>query len=196
MNDNVKVVRVNEPTTAPRTKDPRREHQERKDPKPAHRDRVVIDTRAWSRGVADPGLDLANPEVQLKCVQELRDVPDSSAAWIPVLRSHLQQKIAGYKYQDVLKTRWTPQGFVDLDDVLTLLCDCHLACFYCHAPTSVLYKEVRDPRQWTLERINNDLGHVRGNVQIACLTCNLRRRTLYHERYILTKQMVKVNKLA
>ena len=96
----------------------------------------------------------------------------------------------------MLKTRWTPQGFVDLDDVLTLLCDCHLACFYCHAPTSVLYKEVRDPRQWTLERINNDLGHVRGNVQIACLTCNLRRRTLYHERYILTKQMVKVNKLA
>jgi hypothetical protein len=26
-------------------------------------------------------------------------------------------------------------------------------------------------------------------VEIACLNCNLRRRTMYHERYVFTKQM-------
>ena len=55
---------------------------------------------------------------------------------------------------------------------------------------NVLYKNVREPLQWTLERIDNDYGHNHDNVTIACLECNLRRRTMYHERYVFTKQLV------
>ena len=58
----------------------------------------------------------------------------------------------------------------------------------------MIYEEVRDPKQWTLERIDNTRGHNSDNVEIACLTCNLRRRTMYHERYILTKQMCHITK--
>jgi len=54
---------------------------------------------------------------------------------------------------------------------------------------SVLYEIVREPMQWTLERINNDFGHNYGNVEIACLNCNLHRRTMYHERYLFTKEL-------
>jgi hypothetical protein len=48
---------------------------------------------------------------------------------------------------------------------------------------------VREPQQWTLERMDNDFGHNEGNVVIACLSCNLRRRTMHYERYLFTKQL-------
>jgi hypothetical protein len=49
--------------------------------------------------------------------------------------------------------------------------------------------------QWTLERIDNDLGHNKNNVEIACLNCNLRRRTMYHERYLFTKELNIIKKI-
>ena len=53
----------------------------------------------------------------------------------------------------------------------------------------VLYEESRDPKQWTLERIDNSEGHNENNIEVACLTCNVRRRTMYHEKYRFTKQL-------
>jgi hypothetical protein len=53
----------------------------------------------------------------------------------------------------------------------------------------ILYEHVREPKQWSLERIDNDYGHNKNNVEIACLSCNLRRKTMYHERFIFTKQL-------
>ena len=53
----------------------------------------------------------------------------------------------------------------------------------------LLYNESRDPLQWSIERIENEFGHNNDNVVIACLRCNLSRRTMYHERYRFTKQM-------
>ena len=35
-----------------------------------------------------------------------------------------------------------------------------------------------------------------GNIEISCLSCNLRRRTMHHERYILTKQIQTIKKMA
>jgi len=58
----------------------------------------------------------------------------------------------------------------------------------------ILYENVREPLQWTLERIDNDFGHNKNNVEIACLNCNLRRRTMYHERYLFTKELSIVKK--
>ena len=58
-----------------------------------------------------------------------------------------------------------------------------------------MYENVREPKQWTLERLNNNFGHNCDNVVIACLNCNLKRRCIDSERYIKTKEMSKVVKL-
>jgi hypothetical protein len=79
--------------------------------------------------------------------------------------------------------------FVNLDFVIKLLCEKELKCFYCREPVYLFYNFVRENKQWTLERIDNSAGHNRDNVEVACLLCNLRRRTMYHERYVFTKQM-------
>ena len=64
-----------------------------------------------------------------------------------------------------------------------------MICFYCKEPTNILYEYVREPKQWTIERLDNTYGHNCDNIVIACLSCNLRRRTTHFERYLSTKRI-------
>ncbi len=106
-----------------------------------------------------------------------------------LLLEHIRTKISGYKSQDTEKALLSVDRFVQLEDVLSLLCGSNLQCYYCREDVKLLYEYVRDPKQWSLERMNNSQGHNRDNVVIACLLCNLRRRTMQQERYVVTKQM-------
>ena len=108
---------------------------------------------------------------------------------IPFILQQITQKIHGYRSQDQDKKILNTEKFVDLPFVIYKLSQCELCCFYCREPTMLVYEYAREPRQWTLERIDNTFGHNKDNIEIACLTCNLRRRTMYHERYRFTKQM-------
>jgi hypothetical protein len=105
------------------------------------------------------------------------------------IRRQINYKINSYKGQDVKKGLFLETDFVYYDYVLNLLIEKQLKCFYCRENVLLLYNYVRENKQWTLERIDNKIGHNRGNVEIACLLCNLRRRTMYHERYVFTKQL-------
>jgi hypothetical protein len=58
----------------------------------------------------------------------------------------------------------------------------------------LFYENVREPKQWSLERIDNKEGHNYGNVEIACLSCNIGRRTMYQDRFIFTKQLSIIKK--
>ena len=105
------------------------------------------------------------------------------------IRRQINYKINSYKGQDVKKGLLLETDFVNYEYVLNLLIEKQLKCFYCLEDVLLLYNYVRENKQWTLERIDNKIGHNRGNVEIACLHCNLRRRTMYHERYVFTKQL-------
>lgn len=110
----------------------------------------------------------------------------------PIYKTMIQQiqtKLNGYKSQDVLKELYDSAKFITLKSTISLLMKSEMKCFYCKEPVQVLYQHVREPKQWTLERIDNKHGHNDGNVEIACLSCNLRRRTMYHERFVFTKQL-------
>ena len=91
--------------------------------------------------------------------------------------------------QDIQKKKYDDDKFVDFQFVISLLVDKKLSCFYCKESVYLFYNYVRENKQWTLERIYNERGHNTDNVEIACLNCNLRRRTMYHERYLFTKQL-------
>ena len=104
--------------------------------------------------------------------------------------SQIKQKIRGYKRQDDVKNKWSAEEFVDLSFVLQLLVQSNLQCFYCKENVFLLYENVRDPKQWTLERVYNTRGHNKDNVEVSCLSCNIKRRTMFHEKFRFTKQIV------
>jgi 5-methylcytosine-specific restriction endonuclease McrA len=104
------------------------------------------------------------------------------------IQQQIRQKIYGYKYQDIEKGIYSEGEFIRESQVVDLLKTSH-TCYYCKEPVLLLYEYVRDSKQWTLERIDNKRGHNADNIVVACLGCNLRRKTMYHERFVFTKQL-------
>jgi hypothetical protein len=133
-----------------------------------------------------------NPETQWNIFVVKNQNADSNEHDIfiqTIIKRHVSTKIQSYKSQDQKNKIWDPENFVNLDFVMELLKKSEMKCFYCKEHVLLLYKHVREPKQWTLERIDNKIGHNKGNIEIACLSCNLRRRCMYHERFVFTKQM-------
>lgn len=134
-------------------------------------------------------------ENQTNMLQNIVDNPVILNEQCNFVLQEINKKIGGYKSQDKIKGLYNPELFVDEKYVLQLLLGSHLDCFYCKKKTNVIYQKVREPTQWSLERIDNAFGHNKNNVEIACLSCNLSRKTMYHERFAFTKQMGKIIKL-
>jgi hypothetical protein len=107
----------------------------------------------------------------------------------------IRNKLSGYRCQDIDKGLFLPNQTMDVSGVVQKIETAKGLCFYCKSPVHILYDNVREPKQWTLERLDNSKGHVFDNVEIACLSCNLRRRTMKYEKYIMTKEIKTVHKL-
>ena len=107
----------------------------------------------------------------------------------PFIYQQIKNKIHSYRSQDIEKNILDEENLADLSGVLIKLSAADYSCYYCKEPVQLLYENVREPKQWTLERIDNKRGHVIDNVEIACLSCNLRRRTMRVERYVMTKNI-------
>uniref|UniRef100_A0A6C0JGV3 HNH endonuclease n=1 Tax=viral metagenome TaxID=1070528 RepID=A0A6C0JGV3_9ZZZZ len=128
------------------------------------------------------------PETQVELINQISEgIYDTRAS--DLMANQINSKIASYKCQDISKKLFSEEEFVDFEKVLELLKKCENKCFYCKKLVHILYENVREPLQWTLERIDNDFGHNKSNVEIACLNCNLHRRTMHHERYLFTKEL-------
>jgi hypothetical protein len=113
--------------------------------------------------------------------------PDYVSEHTSLFLSEINHKIQGYKGQDMRKDIQT--GLINQEQVLEKLVGSQLTCCYCAKPILVLYKNVRDPQQWTLDRIDNALGHTCENTCIACLKCNLQRRVMNAEKFSFTKKL-------
>jgi len=106
-----------------------------------------------------------------------------------IIYSQIKAKIRSYKDQDLKKNKYDVLKFVTVDFIINKLKESSMICFYCKEPTNILYEYVREPKQWTIERLDNTFGHNCENIVIACLSCNLRRRTTHFERYLSTKRI-------
>ena len=157
--------------------------------------RVVTTTNQWIKTVLTPEQELEllqqikNEHFIEKNTEKDKETPQNLQQ-VKLVLQQLNYKIAGYRCQDIEKSKYNEEKFVTMEKIVDLLLSCNTICYYCKKPTKILYDFVREPQQWTLDRMDNDFGHNCDNVSIACLQCNLRRKTMYHERYVFTKQMV------
>lgn len=108
---------------------------------------------------------------------------------IDFLKRELERKLNGYKNQDVKKKILDENKIIKYEECLEKLVISKLKCYYCKNDCLLAYENVREETQWTLDRLDNSIGHNKDNVVICCLKCNLKRRTLDDKKFKFTKQM-------
>jgi hypothetical protein len=102
----------------------------------------------------------------------------------------IRKKHSSYKSQDKQKHKYDHDQHITLDEIIDKLIYSQMKCYYCNRDLLITYHKKKDGLQWTLERLNNNLGHYKDNTCIACLKCNLGRRTDNHEYYKKGKTMI------
>ena len=111
-----------------------------------------------------------------------------------ILLRELKNKLNSYKGQDRKKQCFDERFFISLDKIIELLVGSKLKCYYCKEEVFIYYKHIREPKQWTLDRIDNEQGHNMENCVITCLSCNIQRKTLDDNKFKFTKQMKIIKK--
>ena len=80
-------------------------------------------------------------------------------------------------------------NFIRLENIIEKLVSCAMKCYYCNNNTLILFKNVREESQWTLDRLNNYDEHSNANTIICCLKCNLQRRRKNSDNFKFSKQL-------
>ena len=84
----------------------------------------------------------------------------------------IRSMLTSSKLADKRSNRYDLTNFIDKCFVKNLIEDCEDKCYYCKC--ELQYIDYTGNLA-TIERIDNKLGHIKGNCVIACKTCNLSR---------------------
>ena len=149
-------------------------------------------TKKW-----DFAEDNFNYDKQMKLINDISKMNlensfDGDIAKIAV--QEINKKICSYKHQDIIKKKLDINSFIDFNCVIDKMIECELKCRYCKCEMSVLYDIMREMKQWSVDRIDNEKGHNKDNFHLACLDCNLKRRRRTDEKFLFTKQLSIVKK--
>ncbi len=93
------------------------------------------------------------------------------------IMNDIRKKHYAYKCQDKIKHKFDDNQHITLDELIQKIIESQLKCYYCEKDIVLVYNKIRDTNQWSLERLDNNKGHYNENTCIACLHCNLSRRT-------------------
>ena len=107
-----------------------------------------------------------------------------------IVTNQIKKKLSSYKQQDKKKNKYVEHLFIQFDDVLHEMKACEMKCVYCRDTMMMVYDNVREGKQWTIDRIDNAQGHNKDNFYLACLECNLQRRCKSDKKFLFTKQFV------
>ena len=88
----------------------------------------------------------------------------------------IQRMMSSSKSSDKLHNRYDQKKIIDYSFVENLIDDSQMKCCYCECE---LQNREYNNTLITIERINNEIGHVKGNCKIACLKCNVDRGCVY-----------------
>jgi hypothetical protein len=152
--------------------------------KKIQKQRKITNEDRWKSNINETDLNADN---HIQLLHYLEQSPNCEKS--KIIRRLIKQKIEGYHGQDTLKNKLNKDKFVTYQYVLDKLNQEKLTCYYCLEKVLLLYSYAHDQKQWTLERIDNNFGHNYDNVEISCLKCNIKRRTMAYEKYKFTKQV-------
>ena len=110
------------------------------------------------------------------------------------LEKDIIKKLKSYKNQDIIKKHIDLDIFISLCDCIELLVVSKLKCVFCKENCLLIYKNIYDKKQWTLDRIDNNYGHNHNNVSICCYECNIKIGDMNRDRFKKGKEIKIVRK--
>ncbi len=145
--------------------------------------------------VSKYGLNIENMnyENQLKILNEIENKinnnNNNNNIEKDIIIKEIEKKIYNYKQQDLLKKKFNENSFITFDSIIKKLNECRLKCYYCNCEMFILYENVREMSQWSVDRIDNDKGHNLDNYVLSCLKCNINRRKKSSDKFLFTKKL-------
>jgi len=127
-------------------------------------------------------------EEQLNILKNKDKTKDETEAYNIIIKE-IDKKLSGYKQQDKVRKIYDENKIINSSQIIEQLIICNLDCYYCKEKCLLLYELKRENKQWTLDRIDNDIGHNHDNIVISCLECNLKRRRKTQDAFVFTKQL-------
>jgi biotin synthase-like enzyme len=94
--------------------------------------------------------------------------------WNDPTETRMRRIIYNSKVVDARKKMLDLNNHVDLEYINQLQFESGSRCVYCLAKVS-LNLSAKNNHLLTLDRIYNEVGHIKSNVQIACFSCNMAR---------------------
>jgi hypothetical protein len=74
---------------------------------------------------------------------------------------------------------YDPQDYIDKEFLNYVWNDQTQQCYHCNCEMTLDFSvTTRSPTQISIQRLNNDLPHLKLNCVLACLSCNLKRKEL------------------
>jgi hypothetical protein len=106
-----------------------------------------------------------------------------------IILKEIENKISSYKHQDLLKKHFDPEHFITSEILIPKMVESNMKCYYCSCEMFILYENVREMSQWSVDRIDNSMGHNKDNFVLSCLNCNIKRRNRSSDKFLFSKQM-------
>ena len=106
-----------------------------------------------------------------------------------IIIKEIDKKIGSYKQQDILKKHLNEGNFITKELIINRLLESNMKCYYCSCEMLILYENVRELSQWSVDRIDNNEGHNKDNFVLSCLNCNIKRRNRSSDKFLFSKQM-------
>ena len=131
--------------------------------------------------------EVLNTKSQIELLNKLYLEQDYSG--IKFMKKEVERKLLSYKNQDIKKNKFNKEKLITYEECLEKLVISKLKCYYCKKNCLVYYENKLEQQQWTLDRINNDIGHEKDNVVVCCYKCNIKRGRMNDEKFKFTKQL-------
>ncbi|MDP6586703.1 MAG: hypothetical protein QF535_18755, partial [Anaerolineales bacterium] len=114
---------------------------------------------------------------QLFWVKPTKDAMRSAHTITDDLETQIEKRIRFHKEADKKANRPTEDGYINVEYIKDLIENTHDDCRYCNEPMEYFYYFDRSPDRWSINRLDNNLAHVEGNVEICCRSCNIHKRS-------------------
>ena len=99
----------------------------------------------------------------------------------------LYNLVSNSKVGDLKAGRYDKENHITSKYLRQLKLDCGEKCSYCECELDWSHQlHIRRPKQVTLQRLDNKIGHIKGNCVYACFECNVIKRMECKE-HLLTR---------